>query len=216
MMKNQTKRRLWTAAVLLALFILWTATVATWDVQPIGPHNSAVGFATLNGAFHQFTGVHMTLYVITDWLGLVPLAIAMGFAVLGLFQWIKRKRLTLVDRDLFVLGGFYIAVMAVFLLFETVVINHRPVLIEGVLEASYPSSTTLLVTCVIPTAAMQGNTRIQNRCLRRCVVCALCVFAVGMVAARLLSGVHWLTDIVGGSLLSGGLVLLYRALCDKE
>lgn len=215
-MKNQTKRWLCIAAVLLTVFILWTVAVATWDVQPIGPHGSTVGFAALNGAFHRLTGVHMTLYVITDWLGLVPLAVAMGFAVLGLAQWIKRRRFTRVDRDLLVLGGFYIAVLTVFLLFETVVINHRPVLIEGVLEASYPSSTTLLVTCVIPTAAMQMHARIRNRSWRRCVVWMLWVFAVGMVAARLLSGVHWLTDIVGGGLVSGGLVMLYRALCDKE
>jgi undecaprenyl-diphosphatase len=30
-----------------------------------------------------------------------------------------------------------------------------------------------------------------------------------MVAARLASGVHWLTDIIGGILLSAGLVMIY-------
>lgn len=133
------------------------------DVQAIGPEGSSVGFATVNGAFHALTRLHMTLYVITDWLGLVPVFTALGFAVLGVVQLIKRKSLLKVDRDILVLGGFYLLVMAAYLLFEEVIINYRPVLIDGVLEAAYPSSTTILVLCVMPTAMMQFHKRVKNR-----------------------------------------------------
>ena len=112
------------------------------DVQPIGPNGSRVGFAAINGAFHALTGVHWALYTLTDWLGLVPIGIAFGFAVLGLVQLIRRKSLLRVDRDILMLGGFYIVVLAAYVLFETVVINYRPVLIGGKLEASYPSEVT--------------------------------------------------------------------------
>ena len=196
---------------MLAVFILWTAAVCVVDVQPIGPQGSAVGFAAINGYFHDLTDVHMRLYTITDWLGLVSLGTAMGFALLGLVQWIRRKRLLKVDRSILVLGGFYLVVMAVFVFFEQFVVNYRPVLIEGILEASYPSSTTMLVLCVMPTAAMQLWDRIQKGVLRRCVISLITVFAVFMVVGRLASGVHWLTDIVGGCLLSAGLVMLYDA-----
>ena len=101
-------------------------------------NGSRVGFAAINGAFHALTGVHWALYTLTDWLGLVPIGIALGFAVLGLVQLIRRKSLLKVDRDILILGGFYIVVLAAYLLFETVVINFRPVLIDGKLEASYP------------------------------------------------------------------------------
>lgn len=206
------KRKFWTAAALLAAFGLWTLAVKTLDVQGIGPLGSTVGFAAVNGFFHRLTGVNMLLYHITDWLGLVPVAFGLGFAVLGLAQWIRRKSICKVDRSILALGGFYVVTLAAYLLFEEWVINYRPVLIAGFLEASYPSSTTLLTLCVMPTAQMQLRRRIQNRVIRRWVCAAITGFAVFMVAGRLLSGVHWLTDIIGGVLLSGSLVMLYDSI----
>lgn len=204
------------AACLLAAFGLWTLFVCRIDVLAIGPQNSQVGFATLNGWFHGLTGVHWYLYVLTDWLGLVPVAICLGFAGLGLVQSIRRRSLRKVDLNLLALGGFYLLVMGAYLFFEKHVVNYRPVLIEGFLEASYPSSTTLLVLCVLPTARMQLRQRIQTGCLRRGVSWLLMIFELFMVIGRLISGVHWLTDIVGGVLLSGGLVALYRAVTQGK
>lgn len=207
-MKHQ---KLWIAAVgFSAAFLLWTAAVCLVDIQAIGPLGSSVGLATLNGWFHGLTGVHMALYTLTDWLSLIPIGMAMGFAILGLAQWIKRKSLRKVDADILSLGGFYIFVGGLFVLFELWVVNHRPVLIEGVLEASYPSSTTLLTGCILPTTIRQCR-RIRRQTLRRCLVAVLVAFTAFMIAARLVSGVHWLTDIIGGGLLSAGLVTLYAA-----
>lgn len=209
------KKRNWTevyvATGFLIAFVIWTLLVWAVDVQPIGPQASAVGFATLNKYVHDLTGVHFSLYILTDWLGLVPIGVALGFAALGLTQWIKRKHLFKVDRSLLALGVFYVAVIAVYLLFEFVVINYRPVLIDGCQEASYPSSTTMLVTSVIPAAILQWNSRIQNRVLRYGVALAASAFVAFMVIGRLFSGVHWVTDIIGGALVSAGLVTMLHA-----
>ena len=202
------KRNISIALGFLAAFLLWTVAVRRIDVQPIGPQGSVVGFATLNGLVHSFTGVHMLLYTITDWLSLMPVAFGLGFALTGLWQWIKRKSILKVDCDILLLGVFYVVVLAVYLLFEKVVINYRPVLIEGVLEASYPSSTTVLVLCIMPTALMQ----LRSRFPQKGIAMAITAFTVFMVIGRLLSGVHWVTDIIGGILLSTGLVLLYDAI----
>ena len=201
---------------LLTAFVLWTVAISFVDVRAIGPQGSSVGFAGINGYVHNLTGVHFSLYNITDWLGLVPLFVCMGFGILGLVQWIKRKSICKVDHDILILGGFYIITIAAYLFFENVVINYRPVLINGYLEASYPSSTTLLVMCVMPTAVMQFNSRIRNKLLRNIFAATLVAFIAFMAIGRLLSGVHWLTDIVGGALLSTGLVLMYRAIVDLE
>ena len=205
------KKKLRLAIALLASFALWTALVRLADVQAIGPEGSVVGFATLNGSVHKLTGVNWILYTVTDWLGLVPIAVALGFAVLGLAQLISRKSLCRVDRSILALGVFYFVVMVAYLFFEAVVINYRPVLIDGQLEASYPSSTTMLVMCVMPTAAIQLNARIKNNLLRRIATLSIVAFTAFMVMGRLVSGVHWVTDIVGGALLSAGLVEGYRA-----
>ena len=214
-MRNENRKKFYSGVCLLLAFGLWTAALCSVDVQPIGPLGSAVGFAEVNGWFHGLTGVHRSLYVLTDWLSLIPLGFVMGFALLGLEQWIKRKHLSKVDRSILVLGGFYAAVMAAFFFFEKCVLNFRPVLIEGVLEASYPSSTTMLVMCVMPTAIMQVRGRVKNCMVRKCAVLGMTVFTVFMVLGRLLSGVHWLSDIIGGALLSAGLVLLYAAFSDS-
>ncbi len=215
-MKKENQRNFCIATCILLAFLLWTVAIQFVDVEAIGPQESSVGFATINQLVHNLTGVHMSLYTITDWLGLVPLGFVMGFALLGLIQWIKRKHLLKVDYNILILGGFYIVVMVVYVLFEVLVVNYRPVLISGILEASYPSSTTMLVMCVMPTAIMQFNIRIKNNVLKQCVTSAIIAFIVFMVIGRLVSGVHWFTDIIGGALLSTGLVLMYRAIIGLE
>ena len=215
-MKKVRKMFLWLSVIFFAAFALWTAIVRFVNVGAIGPRGSEVGLAALNGFFHRLVGSDIILYDITDWLGLVPIAIAFGFAVFGLVQWIKRKSILKVDKSIIALGVFYIAVFVFYVLFEFLTVNYRPVLINGYLEASYPSSTTLLVLCVIPTALMQLNARIRNKAARLTVLAIGIAFVLFMVIGRVLSGVHWITDIVGGILLSGGLVFAYAAMFNKK
>lgn len=214
-MKRKGTVRVLISLGLLGVFAIWTALVCLVDVQAIGPQGTRVGFATMNQFIHALTGVNFTLYRITDWLGLVPIGVAILFAVLGLIQWCKRKQLLLVDRSILMLGVFYLAVMAVFAFFEIVVINYRPVLIEGVAEASYPSSTTMLTMCVMPTAILQLNSRIKCLWLRRIASVTIWTFTCFMVIGRLLSGVHWMTDIIGGAIVSAALVTMYAGATES-
>ena len=211
-MEKKNKKRLALGVSLVVAFVLWTVLVRFVDVQAIGPDGSSVGLATLNRFVHELTGVNWILYAVTDWLGLVPIAVALGFAILGLVQLIKRKSLWKVDYSILALGVFYIVVMAAYIFFEIVIINYRPTLIDGYLEASYPSSTTMLVMCVMPTAAMLLNVRIKNTVFRRCAVIIIVIFTAFMVIGRLISGVHWISDIIGGALLSAGLVIIYYSI----
>ncbi len=209
-MKKKNRRNMCLSLSFLSAFVLWTFAVQVVDVRPIGPNGSDVGFAGINGFVHNLTGVHMSLYVVTDWLGLVPIFVAFGFALFGFLQLLKRKRLNKVDYSIFILGIFYVAVITLYILFEMITVNYRPVLINGILEKSYPSSTTLLVMTVMPTAIMQFNIRIKSRSLRKSVSVIIISFIIFMVIGRLVSGVHWFTDIIGGVLLSAGLVIMYR------
>ena len=153
----------------------------------------------------------MAIYAVTDWLGLVPALICIGFGVMGLMQLVKRRSLKKVDIDLILLGVHYVLVIFAYLMFEMIPVNYRPILIEGKLEASYPSSTTLLVLSVMPTLRYQIDRRCRHAKLSRFINMAALLFSVFMVVGRLISGVHWATDIVASILLSAGLFLLYRA-----
>ena len=209
-MKKENLKNLYASLISTFAFILWTMALYFIDVRAIGPQESRVGFATINSFVHNLLGTNMTLYTITDWLGLIPIAVMFGFALLGLVQWIKRKNLKFVDYSIFVLGGFYIAVLAIYIIFEFSVVNYRPVLINSYLEASYPSSTTMLVLCVMPTAIMQLNSHIKSSALKKFLSVVITAFIIFMVLGRLFSGVHWFSDIIGGLLISTGLVFMYR------
>jgi len=206
---NDSRKRALLGIVLLAAFVLWTILIQHIDVQKAGPNGTAVGFATLNVWFHRLTGVHMLIYTITDWLGLVPIIICICFGVLGLVQLVKRRSLLKVDSDILLLGAYYVVVILGYLLFEMVPINYRPILIDGNLEASYPSTTTLLVLSVMPTLKYQSDRRIANPVTRKAITVFVIVFAVFMVIGRLISGVHWATDIIGSLFLSSGLFMIY-------
>jgi len=218
-MQRTEKRDLRIGLGLTAGFGIWTLLICRIDVRPVGPKGSSVGFSAFNTWFHGITGVHMGLYTVTDWLGLVPILVCMGFGVLGLMQWIRRKSLRRVDPDILLLGLYYLLVIAAYLFFEMVPVNYRPVLIDGILEASYPSSTTLLVLSVMPTLAFQAGRRAGNTGTKNAAVIFSAVFSAFMVIGRLVSGVHWATDIIGSVLLSAGLFMLYRSavkLADRK
>lgn len=160
----------------------------------------------------------MPVYAITDWLGLIPLFVCMIFGVIGMVQLIKRRSLFKVDYDIIFLGIYYIIVIFGYLVFEMIPINYRPILIEGFMEASYPSSTTLLVLSVMPTLIFQVNLRLKNVSVKKMICILTSIFSAFMVIGRLVSGVHWFTDIVGSVLLSAGLFCIYKAvvmLCYK-
>ena len=201
--------------MLLLVFALWTVLIQIVDVQPAGSYEPQknVGFAGINTWFHGLTGFSESLYKITDWLGLVPIAVCGCFGIFGLVQLIRRRSLMKVDRDILLLGIYYIIVIVAYLAFEMITINYRPVLVDGLSkpESSYPSSTTLLVLSVMPTLIFQVKRRMADTPARKAIIAATVLFTAFMLIGRLVAGVHWLTDIIGSVILSAGLYLIYRS-----
>ena len=211
-MKTKGMKNLISGITFIVFFVIWTILILILDVQPIGIKGTNIGFATINSWFHSLIGVNMTLYTITDWLGLVPIFICIFIGLVGFIQLVKRKNLLKVDFDIIILGVYYVIVILCYLIFEMYPINYRPILINGFMESSYPSSTTLLVLCVIPTLVFQANQRLKSITLKRFITIFAVAFSIFMVVGRLISGVHWLTDIIGSCLLSSGLFYVYKGI----
>lgn len=197
------------------LFITLHILLCTVDVRAIGPLGSSVGLAGANGFVRDRIGASDTLYTLSKLLGILALAAAAAFALLGLWQWITRRSLRRVDGDLFALYAMYAAVLAVYLLYEVISPNYRPVAGDGGLAASFPSSHTLFAVSLFGSSALQLGHRIKNKHLRRAAVLACAICAVATVAFRFLSGVHWLTDILGG-MLAGGALLCFYAYAEEQ
>lgn len=199
---------------LFATFVFFTVLLKFVDVQAIGPESTKVGFATLNLAVNNFFGLKMFWYNFTDWLGVVPVFIAFSFAVFGFIQLIKRRSLLKVDKQLLLLGGFYLIIISFYIFFEKVIINYRPVILGVHPEASYPSSHTMIVICFLESAIMILKHYIKNPKIFLWVKIIFRIIIAITVSGRLLSGVHWATDIAGGILLSLALVEFYKKFCD--
>ncbi len=214
----KTKGKLVTAAVFAALFGALIALVRLVDVAAIGPEGTKIGLSHINKAVFETTGVNLFWYRLTEVFGIAALCCAVFFAVLGFVQLIKRRSILKVDRELLALGVLYAVVLALYALFEVVIVNYRPVIMQGAehTEASFPSSHTMLICVVVGSAFMIAGKYIKNRTVLS-VIRTLCVLVVSAtVAGRLVCGVHWLTDIVGGVLLSIALLALYSCFIGRR
>lgn len=214
-MNQETNRNTVQSLIMALFFIPWTFVLGTLDVKAVGPQGSSVGLSSLNLTVHKLFGFNNLLYKLTDFLSLIPLLIVVIYAFLGLSQLFKRKSIFKVDSDILIFGVYLIVVLSVFTLFEIVIINYRPILINGYLEASYPSSTTMLMLSVIPPIQMLYKSRIRKLKSQKFTSAFLQLFMISMVLARIVSGVHWITDIVGGILLSSSLVKGFKAVLNN-
>jgi len=199
------------------LFVLLIFLLRLVDVRAVGPEGTSIGLSHLNRFVFELTGVNMIWYNITDWLGITAILAAFVFALTGLVQLIKRRSLLKVDKEILVLGIFYILVIGIYLLFEKVIVNYRPVIMPGCQhpEASFPSSHTMLVCVIIGSAIMLISRYIKKKTLCRALQ-VICAVIIGVtVIGRLLSGVHWFTDIIGGILISTALLALFLGITEK-
>lgn len=203
------KRDIIVVSALFVLAVLFTILVKLIDVQTIGPNNSEVGFARINKFFWNLTGENTVWYKISEILGYFALLIAVFYVGFGVYQLIKNKSFKKVDKNIYILGSFYVLVAIVYVLFELIVVNFRPVLVDGVLEASYPSSHTLLALCICISGVIVNKKLFNKNLVLKIVNIALIILGAVVVITRYLSGAHWFTDILGGLIISALLLVVF-------
>ena len=205
---SKNKENLLKTVFLFLLFVLFTLIVKFVGLSSIGPGKSEVGLAFINEWFHNLFGFNNLFYKLSKYLGYLPFLFVLFYGCLGLKQLIDKKSLKKVDKKIIYLGCFYVLMGLFYIFFEKVIINYRPVLLEGDLEASYPSSHTILAVCICISSIMMNRYYLKKDLLKYVNV-STAVLMLLIVVGRLFSGVHWLTDIVGGLLLSSALCYLF-------
>lgn len=201
--------------ILTVISFIYTLMVKNIDVKNIGPNDSSVGFSTLNKGFRNFIGHNMTIYKITEILGYLVLLLVLMYGIIGLRQLIKRKSLMKVDRELLILGIFYVVMLITYIFFEKCIINYRPILIDGELEASYPSSHTLLALCVGLSSIIVNKKYINKEYVNnfnKIIILLVSLVFIG----RTISGVHWISDIFGGIIISSTLLSWFYIIYNKK
>ncbi len=208
------KKNIIICGILVLISIIYTVLVKYVDVQAIGPNGSSVGFAWINKTVSNLIGTHMALYKLTKYLGYLALMIAFNYALLGVLQLFKRKSLLKIDKEIIVLGVFYVVVIGIYIFFEKVIINYRPVLIDGVLEASYPSSHTLLALCICGSSLIVNKYLFDGKKSAKYGNIISIILMISILLGRLISGVHWFSDIIGGVLISVTLLSIFKTILN--
>ena len=212
---SKNKRNILTSISLILSAILFTILVKVIDVKQIGANGTSIGFATLNELIFKSIGVNMIWYHITDYLGIIPILTAIIYTFIGLIQLIKRKSIFKVDKELILLGLFYIIVISIYIFFEKVIINYRPILMNNLIEASYPSSHTLMTISLCGSSIILNKKLFNSKITKAMNILSL-LLIVTTVIGRLISGVHWFTDIIGGILISSSLLMTFYSLSIKK
>lgn len=210
---NKKKSNFFISTILILLAVVFTILVKVVDVKQVGVNGTSIGFATLNQFVFKTTGENMIWYHITDWLGLVPIFMAMAYALLGLVQLIKRKSLFKVDKEIIILGLFYVVVISIYIFFEKSIVNYRPILMNGFLEASYPSSHTLMTICLCGSSIIVNKKLFNNKVTKFMNIISLVIIFITVIG-RLISGVHWFSDIIGGIFISIALLMTLYSTID--
>lgn len=208
------KRNIIISIILVILSVTFTVLVKTIDLKPIGPNESVVGFSEINKLFSNLIGNNMTIYKITEILGIIPFIIALIYVFVGLKQLVKRKSLFKVDKEIYLLGFFYVLVLAVYIFFEKNIINYRPVLINNILEASYPSSHTLMSICICISSIMVNKKIFINKYSEVENIISI-ITMILITIGRIISGVHWFTDILGGIIISSTLLVIFYTILSS-
>ncbi len=210
-MKN-SKKYVISSIVLVLIAIIFTVLIKVFDKGAIGPNDTVVGLQAINDYFKNLFPFNETLYKITKYAGFIPLAFALYYAVIGFMQLIKTKSLKKVDKNIYLIGGFYVVVLILYVLFDKIAINYRPVIIEGELEPSYPSTHVLLAMCFCLSGVMMSRFYIKKQAIRNIINIASWIMMLFIVIGRLICGCHWFTDIVGGVIISLALLNIFNAL----
>lgn len=209
------KEKLILPGILTIISVIYTLLVKCVDVKNIGPNNSKVGFAALNKGFKNFIGHNMTIYKISDIVGYLLLLLVVMFAILGLRQLIKRKSIKKVDKEILLLGGLYVLMLVVYVIFEKCIINYRPILIDNVLEASYPSSHTVLSLCVGISALLVSKKYINSKYVGNFNKIVIALMSMTLLF-RIMSGAHWISDIIGGIIISATLLSYFYTFYNEK
>ena len=198
--------------ILLIVSIVFTILLTKVDVNSVGVDRE-VGFSTINNKL-TFS-YNETIYKITEVLGYVALLIPVVYACIGLLQLIKRKSIKKIDKELFILAGFYAIVLIIYVAFDKIAINNRPVMLDGVWEPSYPSSHTLMSLFFCISAIILNNKLFKSN--TKLINIGLLILSLSIVIGRYISGVHWFTDILGSIFIASTLLTAFASfITDKQ
>lgn len=212
-MKENNKRNKFAAVLITALTVLFTIMVVTFDVQAIGPNGTSVGFASINKVFADLFAYNENFDKISDVIMYFSFLLVLAAVFMGVVELVKRKSLFKVDSEIIVYGVVLVILVILKVAFDKIALNYRPVLVPGEteLEASFPSTHAMISTALFAGFCMVINPYLKDKKIKTTVNALIGILIALEVVCRVIAGVHWLTDIIGGLLFAFTLAVAMKA-----
>lgn len=205
------------------LFIILTVLVLVVDVKVNDVTGTDIGLSTFNEFFNDLPKNNIWDQI-SDIVMYISLASILVFVGIGIYQWIKRRSLKKVDFEIMFLGVFIVLMVGFWLVFDKlVVINYRPMKINGEIESSYPSTHVMVVTFLLFASCYFINKKWNTKLVNVLSYTVASIIVIATSIFRVAAGMHWVTDVLGGILLGIVLylgflsvILLHQQRLDKK
>lgn len=209
---NKEKRNYYITLAIFIVFIIFTIGVMNIDVMAIGPKDGKVGFSTINKKVFEIFGQNDKWDQVSDKLLSISVFVELGFILITIFQIIKRKSLFKIDYDISIFFILYIIFALINVFFDYIAINNRPIIEDGKVEASYPSTHTFMTVFMLGFLMIEIWCRIKNKAIKNIIYTICVIIMIAMPILRVIAGRHWLTDVIGGVILGLFAVMLAYSL----
>ena len=143
----------------------------------------------------------------TDIILIASIASLAVFAIFGLCQWIKRKSIKKVDKELIFMLIPLILMAIVYFVFDKFLIwNTRP---DGSGEPSFPSTHVMVVATIFLLIALVLPRYIKSKAACALLDLMMLIFIVLTCVGRVLANKHWTSDVIGALVFSLVFALIY-------
>lgn len=143
----------------------------------------------------------------TDIILIANIASLAVFAIFGLCQWIKRKSIKKVDKELIFMLVPLILMAIVYFVFDKFLIwNTRP---DGSGEPSFPSTHVMVVATIFLLIALVLPRYIKSKAACALLDLMMLIFIVLTCVGRVLANKHWTSDVIGALIFSVIFALIY-------
>lgn len=191
----------------LGLFLL-LIILLQFDKNIITISGKEVGLSHINDLIDYKS--NKKLDIISDILLYTSFIVAIAGVVIGLYQLITRKSLFKVDSFIIIFGIFLVAAVILWILFDYVIkINYRPL---NPNEGSFPSTHVLLTVFLTNVGGLMLAKYCKNTTLIIVAYVVSLLFIILVVLFRILSGMHYITDVFGGLFLGFSLSYLFNGI----
>lgn len=183
-------------SILWLILLIFTILVSFVDVKIFNVTNTKIGLYSLNKIFLVNSINSNYINIISNGIFLICLLVIILMLLLITFEYFKTKKINKNNLNFFI---HFLIMVLIWIIFDKIlIINYRPILINGNIEGSYPSTHVMVSTFVLLFLSDQLKKIFKNDKI-------FYIISIGLIIiqsiSRILLTMHWFTDIIGGLLI---------------